>query len=335
MGQIVTTDTRLKTVRELIQRQMPGLQRAVPRGIDHQRFARITLSTIRTTPKLLECDPITLVSCMMQAGAWGLDLDPGLGFAYLVPYKQRCQLIVGYQGLVELARRSGFVRTIMPRAVREHDHFRYAYGLDERLEHIPVGEDRPGALQWVYAVAHVREPAVMPMQKDAAGVWDRQPDLKPFDVMSIAEVEAIRKRSASRDSGPWITDYEAMCKKTVIRRLCKYLPKSIELAHALRQDEQADQGEDQDFGEVAIDLPGAPAAGPAPATLDTLTAQLAATADVPSPSAVEATAAPIEVPTAAPHTPGLSAADTSRAHARTAQASRHEPRRDRQPGEEG
>jgi recombination protein RecT len=252
---MVTTKDKMATVRQLVERQIPELRRAVPRGIDPQRFARVALTTFQQVPALLDCTPASLMGSMMQAAAWGLELDPVLGQAYLVPYRDRCQLIIGYQGLIELARRSGEVRNVIARAVYERDAFRYRFGIDERLEHEPHPGSEPGALTFVYAVATFTDNA------------------KAFDVMSLADVEKIRERSAAKNSGPWKTDYEAMAKKTVIRRLCKYLPKSIELAQALHLDEQADRAEQA----LTIDIPidGVKEPKPNGSTLDQLAATMA------------------------------------------------------------
>ena len=59
---------------------------------------------------------------------------------------------------------------------------------------------------------------------------------------------AIRDKSPSSRSGPWVTHYEEMGKKTVLRRLCKLLPASVELQRAVEVDELADSGIPQDLG---------------------------------------------------------------------------------------
>lgn len=231
MPTLTPTKDKIATVRQLVERQIPEIRRAVPRGIDPQRFARVALTTFQTAPKLLDCTPNSLLGCIMQAAAWGLELDPVLGMAYLVPYKDRAQLIIGYKGLMELALRSGQVRTIIARAVYANDKFRYHYGTTELCEHEPyVGASR-GDLTFVYAVATL-----------ATGE-------KVFDVMDMHEVERHRDRSIAKQSGPWVTDYEAMSKKTVVRRLCNFLPRSVDLGRALVLDEQADRAE-QDLGSI-------------------------------------------------------------------------------------
>jgi len=238
MSELVPVKQKAQTIRQMLDKQQGELARAVPRHIDPARFVRTTLTVIMQNQKLLDCTPQSIVGSMMQAGAWGLELDPGLGQAYLVPYYDRrndrtlAQLQIGYQGMIALALRSQQVKKVIARAVYEKDTFHYSFGLEEKLEHVPCADEDPGPLTYVYAVA-------------ALDSGDKQ-----FDVMSKAEVEKVRKRSRAADSGPWVTDYDSMAKKTVVRRLCKFLPKSTELAQVIAREERFERGEE------VVDLEG-------------------------------------------------------------------------------
>lgn len=254
MGQLVPHRERKLQVRDLILKQSANIQAALPRHMSVDRFARIMTTVVLNDDKLLDCTPHSLVACLLQSAAWGLELDPVLGMAYLVPYKGVAKLIPGYRGLVELARRSGDVYGVTAIPVYEGDVFVVTYGLKRDILHEPrLFLDR-GELIGVYAVADMR--------------------LGPpkFEVMTIEDVNAVRKRSAAGGAGPWVTDFEAMALKTVTRRLCsRQLPRTPELARAVALDEQADRGEDQTYD---VDLPPLePTSEPKPA-LDVLTEQL-------------------------------------------------------------
>lgn len=147
-----------------------------------------------------------------------------LGYAYLIPYKGVATLIPGYKGLLDLARRSGRIISIEARVVHAKDRFRFAFGLKPVLEHTPTQDADSGELTAAYAVAHL---------KDGGQQWE---------VMWKREIDAIRQRSRASSSGPWVTDYEEMAKKTVLRRLCKMLPASVELQQAVAMDERAEVG---------------------------------------------------------------------------------------------
>ena len=163
----------------------------------------------------------------MKCSALGLEPSAvdGLGRAYILPYRSKqgmqAQLILGYKGMIALARRSGEIKDISARAVYEGDEFDYSFGLDEHLSHKPAARNHKDGEKptHVYMVAHFKD----------GGHY--------MDVMTFQEVEAIRKRSKAANNGPWVTDYEAMAKKTVIRRAFPYLPVSVEAQSAAASDE--------------------------------------------------------------------------------------------------
>ena len=207
-----------KTLAAQIEAMKPEIARALPKHLNPERVARIAVTVMRRTPKLAECTPASFLGALMTCAQLGLEPGP-LGHAYLVPYGQEVTFIAGYRGLVDLARRSGLVSSVQARVVRDGDDFDYAFGLEPRLEHTPRADvDKP--VTHVYAVIKLKDGGV------------------DFDVMTKTEVDAIRKRSKASGSGPWITDYAEMAKKTVLRRLLKTAPMSVEYQQAVANDEQ-------------------------------------------------------------------------------------------------
>lgn len=212
--------------------QMQGqMTRAIPRGgVTADRLARVALTSLRTVRDLALCTPASFMACIMMCAQLGLEPSNGLGFAYLIPRKNRkagtveCTVILGYQGLIELARRSGQIRSIMATAVYQGDEFAVRYGLHPDLVHVPDWNGARGRehLIAVYAVARLKD------SEDPI-----------FVVIPKAEIEAARKRGASGAgvSTPWDTDYEAMALKTAVRRIFRWLPKSVEMATAVRVDD--------------------------------------------------------------------------------------------------
>ena len=218
---------------QYLERYKSQIALALPKHLNPDRMARIVTTEVRKTPALLECSPKSLFGAVIQASQLGLEPGSALGHCYLLPFRNRkqkardVQLIIGYRGMIDLARRSGQVISIVARAVYEADTFTYAYGLEDTLEHAPFeGKDR-GALTHVYAIAKLKGGGVQ------------------WEVMTRAEVDAIRAQSKAADSGPWVTHYDEMAKKTVVRRLFKFLPVSVEIQTAVGLDEQADAGVDQ------------------------------------------------------------------------------------------
>lgn len=208
------------TVAQLIEQLTPQMARALPKHMDADRMTRIALTVIRQTPGLARCEPNSLLGALMTASQLGLEPGP-LGEAYLVPYGNQVTFIPGYRGLIKLAWQSGQVKSIDAHVVHEHDDFTYEYGLTPTLRHIPT-RGEPGKATEVYAVATMHNGG------------------SAFVVMSLADVEAIRKRSKASRNGPWVTDWEAMAKKTAIKQLIRFLPLSAEL-RTLNEAARADE----------------------------------------------------------------------------------------------
>lgn len=190
---------------------------ALPKHMTADRMARVALTEVRKTPALMACDPAIFAAAIIQCSQLGLEPGNGLGHAYLIPFKTEVQLVIGYRGLIELVRRSGAVKSLVARAVRHGDDFDYAFGLEERLDHVPT-QGKRGEVTFVYAVATLAD------------------GTKQFDVMSREQVEDIKRRSKSAggNSSPWSTDFEEMAKKTIIRRIVKMLPLSPEVVSQVR-----------------------------------------------------------------------------------------------------
>lgn len=208
-----------------------AFQLAMPKGNEAAQLVRDAQTCLRQTPKLGECEPSTVLGALMTCAQLGL--RPGvLGQAYLLPLwngktrRTEAQLILGYQGLVELIYRSDSVNMIAARTVHENDEFMYEYGLDEdKLIHRPPMSGPRGDVVAFYAIARMK-----------GGGYAMT------DVMSRADMEAHRDRYAmakKRDGtivGPWVTQFVEMGKKTMVRQLAKMLPKSPEVVRAMTHD---------------------------------------------------------------------------------------------------
>lgn len=198
---------------------------AVPKHLNADRMARIAATEVRKNKALLNTEPTSFLGSVMQAAQLGLEPGSALGQAYLVPYGNQCQLIIGYKGMIDLARRSGQVLSLNAYAVREGDDFNFQLGLKPDIHHVPSLEaDRINKpITYVYAVATLK-----------GGGYQ-------FEVMSRAEVEAVKAKAKSKNI--WTNYFEEMAKKTVIRRLFKYLPVSIEALEITNADAKREAGE--------------------------------------------------------------------------------------------
>ncbi|AJW76962.1 recombinase RecT [Marinitoga sp. 1197] len=226
------------SIEDYLRKHSKELQQALPKHMDSERLARVALTTMRQNPKLLQCSLPSLVGAILQAAQLGLEPNV-LGHAYFIPYyssktrSYEVQFQIGYKGLLELVRRTGEIETIQAHEVCENDEFEYEYGINLTLKHKPALKNRGEAYAY-YAVA-----------KYKTGEYD-------FLVMGKEDIEKIRKRSKSPNNGPWVTDYDAMAKKTVIKQLCKYLPLSIEIQKAITADETTKREIAED---IALEIP--------------------------------------------------------------------------------
>jgi recombination protein RecT len=208
------------------------IKAALPKHMTADRMLRVSLTELRKNPKLQQCCPLSFIGSIIQCSQLGLEPGGHLGHVYLVPFENKkkstweIQIILGYKGMIELATRSGKVNSPQAQVVCENDIFEFEYGLTPKLRHIPARANR-GKL--IYAYARI-------FLKDGGS---------QYEVMSIEEINRIKGRSKTSNSGPWQTDYEEMAKKTVFRRLFKYLPVSIEMVDALALDEAGDFGQQQ------------------------------------------------------------------------------------------
>jgi recombination protein RecT len=233
---------KAKQFPEMLESFKSEIARALPRHLNPDRMARIALTCFRMNPTLAECTPGSVFAAVVQASQLGL--EPGLmGQAYLIPYNKKvkrngrdewikeCQLIPGYQGLLDLVRRTGLVVSIEAHVVYSRDHFDLSFGLTPVLEHKPVLDGDRGERRLAYAVAKLKDGGVH------------------VEVMTRTEIESIRDRSQNvvnakkyGKTTPWDTDTDQMWLKTVLRRISKFLPKSPELAVALELDRLASSG---------------------------------------------------------------------------------------------
>lgn len=212
---------------------------ALPKALSAERLTRIIATECRKTPALLRCAPESFFGAVLQCAQLGLEPGGALGHCYLLPFgngkdtqgRPNAQLIIGYRGMIDLARRSGQIQSINAYCVYANDDFSYELGLHPDIHHVPAAADR-GPMTYVYAVAQLKDGGVQ------------------FEVMSRADIEAVRNQSKAGKNGPWVTHFDEMARKTVVRRLFKFLPVSIEAVRAADIDEKAERGElvtQQDF----------------------------------------------------------------------------------------
>ena len=224
-----------QTLNALLKRMGPEIQRALPKHMDADRIARIALTAVRTTPKLLECDQMSFMAAVMQSAQLGVEPNTGLGQAYLIPYGKQVQFQLSYKGLIDLATRSGQYKAIYAHEVYQNDEFRFSYGLNKDLIHVPSQEPNGEPIGY-YAVYHLKNGGYDFVY------WTKE----RVDQHAQKFSQAVHKGWTS----PWKTNYDAMAKKTVLKEVLKYAPKSIELQKTVEADSTIKTEINEDMSQV-------------------------------------------------------------------------------------
>ncbi len=201
----------------------PHFAQVLPKHLPVERLIRTIVVSAERLPKLLECDRQSLFNAAMSAACLGLEVDGVTGQAYLIPFKGRAQLVVGYKGYNTLAARSGI--TITGAVVREGDEFDYQLGTAAYVRHKPKGSKGKITHAWACAQSMDR-PAVV-------------------QVLDIDELMAVKGKSpgGARSDSPWndpFIGFPAMCEKTAKRRLARSMPLNV-MQQAARMDEAVDE----------------------------------------------------------------------------------------------
>lgn len=198
----------------------PQIRAALPAHIPVDRFKRVVLTAVNQNSDLLAADRKTLFNAAVKCASDGL--VPDGREAALVVFGRVVQYMPMVRGLIKLARQSGEISTLSAHIVRERDEFDYVLGDDERLHHRPALDGDAGPARLVYATV---------VFKDGS---------KQREIMTKAEVEKVRAVSRSKGNGPWAQWWDEMARKTVIRRLLKYVTLSVDVQRALERDDEGE-----------------------------------------------------------------------------------------------
>lgn len=233
------------------------IAQALPKHITKDRILSVVAMAFRKNPKLQQCSKNSLLAAIITASQLGLELNTPLGHACVIPFENKrfvngewkkvleAEFQLEYQGLIDLAYRTGEYETIYAEEVDSSDKFEMELGLNKRLIHIP-NDEPSGKIKGYYAVYRLKN-----------GGYD-------FKYQSVKQIEAWAEKyspgyrqlqkdlAAKKDpkNNAWHTSFDQMAKKTVLKMLLKYAPKSIELARQLILDETVKDTIEEDMSLV-------------------------------------------------------------------------------------
>lgn len=213
-------------------------------GEKRNSFVNNLTALVANNKNLQECEPLSVMYAGIKATALDLPLDPNLGFAYVIPYKNNrenkteAQFQIGYKGFIQLAIRSGQFQTINVAEVKEGELIDEDLVTGEiKFKKLPNREQ----LRTIGYVAYFRL-------------------INGFEKMSYSSVEQIdahakkysqtysSKTEYIRNSSKWTTDFDAMAKKTALKLLLsKYAPMSVEMQSAVLNDQAVIRRDGPDY----------------------------------------------------------------------------------------
>lgn len=229
----------------------PKIELILPEKAGVERVLAAAQEICRINPKLMECNPESIIGAVIQSILLDFPISQELGFCYFVPYNtnrgtrdnpqwvKECQFQIGYKGFAALALRSDRISHFYGHGVYSRDTFSFEYGFNKKLEHKPamqVGD----SLAAVYVVVCLQNG-----QKD-------------FIVLDRNEVEGLRRRNKMQGetpTGAWLTDPEQMWIAKAMKRMRRFLPLTIDAQKAWNTDEKVIRLEHfQPGGELKAEL---------------------------------------------------------------------------------
>jgi recombination protein RecT len=208
------------TIKDLVRSQQPAIEAQLAGALNSGAFVRAAISEINKSDDLLQATSASVLGSIMLAAQLKLEIGPALGHFYLTPRKEKgvqiCLPIVGYQGLIELAYRSGRVGKIETFLVREGDKFDYGANSERGrfFDWNPADYDENRAWTGAVVTAQILGGGV---------VWAYMPKEK-----------ILERRPSHWKYTPWATNEEEMARKTLVREVSPYLPKSTDFGLAVQ-----------------------------------------------------------------------------------------------------
>ena len=218
----VQTKTRELSPQDQLRSQLtsmgPEFKNALPSHIKPEKFQRVVMTVVQQQPDLLAADRRSLLGSCMKCAADGLIPD-GREAALVIfnvnaapkgqspKWEKRVQYMPMLAGIQKRIRNSGEIAGIEAHVIYEHDEFIWKQGLEGTIVHNPKFPGPRGEPIGAYAIARFKDGS-----------------LPQYEVMDVDEINKVRAVSKSKDHGPWVQWWSEMARKTVFRRMAKWLP---------------------------------------------------------------------------------------------------------------
>lgn len=223
----MANDLVLKTAHSQLEKLLNSKAGALPKDFNQTRFMQNCMTVLQDTKGIEKVQPITIARTMLKAAFLGLDFY--MKECYAIPYGNSLQFQTDYKGEVKLAKKYSVnpIKDIYAKLVRVGDDF---------LEEIRDGQQyisfkpqpfNDGEIIGAFAVCFYNDGSMI------------------YETMSKKEIDHIRDNFSKMPKGPtWTKSYGEMCKKTVLRRLCKNISLDFD---SIEQQKAYEDGGDAEF----------------------------------------------------------------------------------------
>lgn len=209
----------VEVLRTQLNSMTPEFRSALPSHIKPEKFQRVVMTVVQLQPDLLNGDRRSLLASCIKCAADGL--VPDGREAALVMFGKSVQYMPMFSGIQKRVRNSGEIASLQAHVIYENDHFLWRQGTDAGVEHTPLFPGDRGKPVGAYAVAKFKDGS--------------EPQV---EVMDVQQIERVRAVSRAAKNGPWSQWWDEMARKTVFRRLAKWLPMDAEAEELMRRDDE-------------------------------------------------------------------------------------------------
>lgn len=182
------------------------------------------MQVVSSNTMLVNVDAESITGAVFTACALNLPLNNNLGLAYIVPFKGSAQLQIGYKGFIQLAQRTGQIKTINAIAVYDTDT---EESVLKRLTSLIPQKVEGEVIGYVARLETITG--------FVANVSMTVEDLKQHAYKYSQTYKGAENKN--QNYSVWHQNFDAMAKKTVIKSLMKYCPMSVELQKAMESDQ--------------------------------------------------------------------------------------------------
>jgi len=237
----MTTDIEKRTqtqLKQLFDQKRGTIVSTLPPNTNIDRLVSELIMAVNNDEKLAQCSVASLFYASVVGMQMGLNPFGAQKHAYLIPYMNKkknvleAQFMPSWMGLVHLANRSPNVKNIYPEVIHENDEYLISRGTNPEIQHTPNYVNRGKAILYYAVIQYTHS--------------------TDFEVMTLEDIEKIRKASKAPNSPAWQNWFGEMAKKAVIKRLLKRVSLNAEgIANAIQLDHDIATGKSQDF--IVID----------------------------------------------------------------------------------